>query len=451
MAFSPASGVTLLGGGQGSSDLLADAWLWDGSAWQQVGIPSGLTKRRGSVLAFDEIRGVFILFGGYGQRQDLTTGPLNDTWEFDGATWTRIATPVAPPAREGAGLSFMLGQDVCILHGGSGALGVLGDTWAWNGIAWTQVTGTGAAARADHVQVFDPRRGVVRVYGGIAADTTALGDVWEFNGSTWSQVPIGSTGVSSRAHAATAYDTVRGKQLVWGGQNSGGQPLEELWSMSLGVFGLAEQPTAAASCQGTGLTLRVTPATPGVYTYQWLRSGQMISDSEFVTGTTAASLVVSYIPSSVVGSYRCVVRDSCGVVYPELAAVEADGCEIVVTGSFESGTTGWVFPDGLEPVCDPGTARLGQCHVAFAGDFAAASVVQDLLRPIERFDVAQLSFWARRHTPGEPAFASLETVNTQTGTGDSTLVELTGSHNGALSAQPPYWEAIDRAISVLRR
>jgi len=33
----------------------------------------------------------------------------------------------------------------------------------------------------------------------------------------------------------------------------------------------------------------------------------------------------------------------------------------------------------------------------------------------------------------------------------STLVELTGSHNGALSAQPPYWEAIDRAISVLRR
>ena len=31
----------------------------------------------------------------------------------------------------------------------------------------------------------------------------------------------------------------------------------------------------------------------------------------------------------------------------------------------------------------------------------------------------------------------------------SMLVELTGSHNGALSAQPPYWEAIDRAISGL--
>ncbi|MCX5691585.1 MAG: hypothetical protein NTV94_17635, partial [Planctomycetota bacterium] len=103
----------------------------------------------------------------------------------------------------------------------------------------------------------------------------------------------------------------------------------------------------------------------------------------------------------------------------------SDGSDVVANGSFELGASGWVFPEGLEPVCEPGAARLGQCHVAFAGEFGAASLAQDLLRPIERFEVAQLSFWARRHTPGEAAFASLETLNTQTGAGDNTLVELT--------------------------
>ncbi len=425
IAFSPPNGVTLVLGGQGATDLLADAWLWDGSNWQQIEVPFTLTKRRGSVMAFDEIRGKFVLFGGFGQRADLSTGPLNDTWEFDGSSWVQISTPVAPPAREQAGLSFMLGQDVCILHGGSAGAGLLGDTWSWNGLAWTQVAGVGPAARAKHAQVFDSRRCVVRVFGGISAATTALSDVWEFDGSAWSQMLVGSGAVGERSSMASAYDTVRGKQLLWGGLNSSGQQVEELWSMSLGVFGLSEQPTSAASCQGTGLTLRVTPATPGVYTYQWLRSGQPISDSEFVTGTTSASLLVSYIPSAVVGSYRCVVRDSCGEVYSELAAVESVGSDLVVNGSFEAGTTAWEFADGFEPVCEPGAARIGQCHVAFAGAFAAGSVAQVLQRPIERFEVAQLSFWGRRHTPGDAAFASLETSNTQTGAGDLTLVELT--------------------------
>ncbi|MCX5691453.1 MAG: immunoglobulin domain-containing protein, partial [Planctomycetota bacterium] len=291
MAFSPSGGVTLLVGGQGATDLLADAWLWDGSNWLQVGIPSGLTKRRGSALAFDEIRGVFVLFGGYGQRPDLSIGLLNDTWEFNRSAWVRRSTPTAPAAREQAGLSFMLGQDTCILHGGSGGSGVLGDTWSWNGSVWAQVPGVGPAARAKHAQAFDPRRGVVRVFGGHSAAATALSDVWEFDGSTWSQVPTGSVGAGARSQMASAYDTVRGKQIIWGGQNSAGQQVEQLWSMSMGVFGLSEQPIAAASCQGTGLTLRVAPATPGVYTYQWLRSGQLISDSEFVTGTNTASLV----------------------------------------------------------------------------------------------------------------------------------------------------------------
>jgi hypothetical protein len=426
VAFSAASGVTLLMGGQGSTDLLADAWLWDGSSWQQIAVPGGLSKRRGSALAFDEIRGVFVLFGGFGKRADLSTGPLNDTWEFDGSDWTLVSTPLAPPAREQAGLSFMLGQDVCILHGGSASAGVLGDTWAWNGSTWTPISGERPVARATHAQVFDSRRGVVRIFGGRSAAATALSDVWEFDGSTWSQVPTGSSGgMGGRVQMAAAYDTVRGKQILWGGSNGAGQQVEELWSMSLGVFGLSEQPVAAASCQGAGLILRVTPAVPGVYTYQWLRSGQPIADSEFVTGTTSPVLDVSYIPSAVVGSYGCVVRDSCGEVRSELAAVESVGSDLMSNGSFESGTTAWVFVQGLEPLCEPGAARTGQCHVAFAGEFAAGAATQLLQRPVERFEIAQLSFWARRHTPGESAYASLETSNTQTGAGDLTLVELT--------------------------
>src|SRR6267154_5895947 len=44
--------------------------------------------------AYDSKQKRVVLFGGWNR-----IGPLGDTWQFDGTTWTNLAPAVAPPAR----------------------------------------------------------------------------------------------------------------------------------------------------------------------------------------------------------------------------------------------------------------------------------------------------------------------------------------------------------------
>ena len=43
-------------------------------------------------MTYDPASGKVIMFGGFDG-----TGYLNDTWMFDGISWTRIATRLSPP------------------------------------------------------------------------------------------------------------------------------------------------------------------------------------------------------------------------------------------------------------------------------------------------------------------------------------------------------------------
>ena len=72
------------------------------------------------------------MFGGI-----VDTGYLDDTWLFDGATWTN-AHGHAPPARERA--SFAQFDGKLVLFGGDfGDSGqVFDDTWTYDGTEWRE-------------------------------------------------------------------------------------------------------------------------------------------------------------------------------------------------------------------------------------------------------------------------------------------------------------------------
>ena len=88
-AFDSKRGITVVFGGVDSSGFLGDLWAWNGTAWRKLADASsaGPAPRAMGHLAYDQKRDRLVLFGG---REGWPDGDLNDTWEWDGATWRRI-------------------------------------------------------------------------------------------------------------------------------------------------------------------------------------------------------------------------------------------------------------------------------------------------------------------------------------------------------------------------
>jgi hypothetical protein len=84
-------------------------------------------------LAFDSGRGRTVLFGGLGEGNCHDAGTeLNDTWEYDGATWYRITTAVTPPGNVDPGFVYDSSRRTIVLAGGSNASGsAYYDTWEY--------------------------------------------------------------------------------------------------------------------------------------------------------------------------------------------------------------------------------------------------------------------------------------------------------------------------------
>ena len=143
-------GLLMFGGGlpdSPSSDRLPtafdDLWRWDGVTWRPVAQPVRPPARSAAAIALAPAvpsgQGPrAVMFGGI----DASLAVLGDTWEWDGVTWEQRTPAVAPSARRGAALACAPGR--CILFGGQTGVGPspvsLDDTWQWDGTTWTQLT-----------------------------------------------------------------------------------------------------------------------------------------------------------------------------------------------------------------------------------------------------------------------------------------------------------------------
>lgn len=119
-----------------------ELFAWNGAAWHSFK-PS---YRPGASVTFDSNRGVVVLFGG--QLLGAQNEFAGETWEWDGTRWLKRTPTLTPPGRYGAGLAFDADRNRVVLFGGSNKLsqpgGLVGidydDTWEWDGTSWTQVT-----------------------------------------------------------------------------------------------------------------------------------------------------------------------------------------------------------------------------------------------------------------------------------------------------------------------
>ncbi|MFN7020825.1 MAG: immunoglobulin domain-containing protein [Phycisphaerales bacterium] len=129
------------------------------------------SDRYGHAMTFDAARGVVVLFGGYGQHPVTgATEFLNDTWTFDGMAWTRRSVGGAtngisiPPQRAYPSMAFDSARGRVVMFGGRDGAGPRTDMWEWTGARWAPVSTPLPASRFRRA-AFDEIRGRTVVLG----------------------------------------------------------------------------------------------------------------------------------------------------------------------------------------------------------------------------------------------------------------------------------------------
>ena len=90
-------------------------------------------------MAYDQARGVTVLFGGdtgnAGGRFEVT----DETWLWNGSSWTQASPAASPPARMTHAIAYDSRRERVVLFGGSDGTRTFGDTWEWDGTTWRKV------------------------------------------------------------------------------------------------------------------------------------------------------------------------------------------------------------------------------------------------------------------------------------------------------------------------
>jgi hypothetical protein len=280
MAFDSALGVTVMFGGTG----FTDTWTWNGSNWTQVTTTANPPARNAPSMVYDGARSQVVLFGGNNTlANSFTEVSLQDTWVFNGTTWTQKSPATSPPTRTFAGMAYDSGNQVTVLFGGydeaSGTTygdtwlwngtnwspqspaaspparskfamsydstrletvlfggDLFSDTWTWSGTNWTEAAPpTSPPPRSAHGIAYDAARQQVVVFGGAANQaeepnyTQPYNDTWVWNGSNWTQkTPLMSP--SARSGISLVYDSLHDQTVMFGGQDLNGNPLSDTWA-----------------------------------------------------------------------------------------------------------------------------------------------------------------------------------------------------------------------------
>jgi uncharacterized protein (TIGR03437 family) len=242
MAYDSLHSQTVLFGGQGAGQIhlggpipyLNDTWVWDGSTWTEKTPQTVPTARALHAMAYG--MGQVLMFGGV---INGSVGLEKDTWVWDGTNWT-VQTSFGPSERYGTAMAYDTAHNQIVLFGGEGPAmpgsSFIGDTWVWNGAAWTQESPqTSPPARAGHSMAYDSVHGQVVLFGGEGANgfgfqatAEALNDTWVWDGTNWTQESP-KTSPAPRNSFTMAFDAAHGQVLLFGGLDGNGTDLNDTW------------------------------------------------------------------------------------------------------------------------------------------------------------------------------------------------------------------------------
>ncbi len=209
----------VLFGGMGARDAyLTDTWEFSygpPATWTNL-YPSGQTptQRYAPAMAYDELHGEAILFGG---REPSGTYPT-DTYNYSYSLnrWFIRGALNPPPGRAEHVMAYDCKRDKMVLFGGYNGAN-LNDLWEYDydDNKWTPVNVPSPLPRQAPVMSYDVQGEVLVLFGG-AAGATYFYDTWTYDGSSWTD-RTGSTHPPGRYESAMVYDIYANRHVMFGG------------------------------------------------------------------------------------------------------------------------------------------------------------------------------------------------------------------------------------------
>ncbi len=164
-----------------------------------------------------------------GDHEDLNRqDPREQAWLWNGQAWRAPVTREAPPAVSLVAAAADPHRRSVLIVGGFTVIGPrkygppAGDLWELDADGqWRLQTTEGPrpGPRHHHAMAFDTRRGRLVLYGGFNADNAWMTDLWEWDRQRWHRLQP-AAGPGERAHHAMAYDSTRGCIVLRGGTTS---------------------------------------------------------------------------------------------------------------------------------------------------------------------------------------------------------------------------------------
>jgi Kelch motif len=228
LLFGGASLVSPYGG-------LNDTWIWDGQQWGLEHSLNAPSARTGAAMTYDASSGDVILFGGLSTPtaskvlpgQAAPTGPLDDTWTWDGKAWLKHKS-AAPSPRYGSFMVFDAARDQVLLFGGTapGNSVPYSDTWTWDGRTWIpHQSAKGPSGWATRGVVYDENTRRVLLLASVPACSIGncqLWQVWSWNGASWSLQQTSQLPAETGNGVVIGYDAHTREAVLFGGQSGGG-------------------------------------------------------------------------------------------------------------------------------------------------------------------------------------------------------------------------------------
>ncbi len=169
------------------------------------------------------------------------------------SSWQVVNSTVAPAARSGCENAAVFDsiRNVTVHFGGfvQGS-SPSAETWELSGSSWMLRSQSGPQARAMHAMAFDSVRGRTMLFGGIACTGCATAgnvfdDLWEWDGSSWSLIHVG--GPSARYLHGMVFDPLRSRLVLFGGLDTSGY-LGDTWEWDGIAWAQASTTGPGARC-----------------------------------------------------------------------------------------------------------------------------------------------------------------------------------------------------------
>lgn len=216
----------------GGSNMVGQTWQWSAGGWHRL-FPQDTTPYVGisgiaGPLTYDRGRDRYVLFS-------APNAGTPRVFEFDGIGWLETTSP-GPTRHIKSAMAYDAARGVSVLFGGdkscAGCQNPTNETWTWNGSGWTLHTpAILPPARKYPALAYDPIRERVVLFGGEASPDSTLGDTWEWDGASWTEImPADGVSPTARSRSQLVYNPLRRTLLLHAGRTlSTGAVYSDVW------------------------------------------------------------------------------------------------------------------------------------------------------------------------------------------------------------------------------